>query len=175
MKRSVVTPYIQAAAMGAGFLIATTIEAGAGPPKYGPVALPCGQNDWGLPIGRNTTGRTIPNGTKVQLTICDSRGCRTVTGHVFQPDFEGAAPGQAFIIGGFRDLLEEGTTCSVTVNFPAPFEERPKPPVKEYSRTRPPGPPQPGLLETNPGYSPQSPSGMGTPTKPSAPPPSYVR
>lgn len=167
MNRPVVARYLLAAAVGAGFLLATTAESVA--KKY---TLECKilPENGGCFALKNTTGRTIrwPSNSVGTFTFCTATNC---AGH---EDSRGSGrtfgPGETFIWCGA--IPPPGTQyCSFTIDQPEMFEEKPKPPIKDYSRTRPPGPPQPGLLETTPGYSPQAPSGLGTP-KPSAPPPS---
>lgn len=123
----------------------------------------------------NSTPHVIPRGAKITITYLTRGGSKGTFVYDLHKELR---PGQSF---EFNQQYRDNRCLAVSVTFPRTpesktdipkmFEEKPRPPVKEYSRIRPPGPPQPGLLETNPEYSPQSPSGMGTPTKPSAPPP----
>ena len=171
MKRSAGVRYLWAVAVGAGFLLATTIAASA--KEYAldcKISPPIFKDGCIWMVWKNTTGRRIPPGPpSVKVRFCNASGCWP---YYFQLS-EAIEPGQTIswceFPLGYPDVAQ---SCTATVDIPEPFEEKPKPPVKEYSRTRPSGPPQPGLLEANPHHSPQSPSGMGTPAKPSAPPPS---
>jgi hypothetical protein len=182
------------AAIGAGFLLATAIETAAETKIVGPESLKhlgqrpywskaprgvdlfCYPNGWRPPDDRwivaNMTSYTIKAGTILYFKTCDKSGCRTWT-YVVPEDWppntaltiwNGPASGVPPDAPAFQ--TPPGVTCSPSL-LP-PLRER-KTNIPEYSRTRPPGPPQPGLLDDSPGVSRQSPSGVGTP-KPSAPP-----
>jgi hypothetical protein len=174
--RALIARFAWAAAVGAGFLLAATLETAAkeyavdcklSPPifKDGCIRL----------VLKNTTGRRIPAGRNLKVRFCNASGCWPYSFEMT----ESVEPGQTiswceFPLGYPGPLGNPDTdiaqSCTATIDIPELFEEKPKPPVKEYSRTRPPGPPQPGLLEESPGVSRQAPSSVGTP-KPSAPPP----
>jgi hypothetical protein len=193
MKRSVVAQYLLSVTAGAGFLLATTIEVAA--KKY---ALQCEisasrhcekiQTTYGPRLSccaaiTNTSGPHIPWPTRIEFTFCNDKVCWQGYAEAWGPS--GLAPGErhTYCWGFFprsdtrNDAIDSGDeiprTCSANVDIPEMFRERPKPSVKEYWRTRPPSPPQPGLLENSPGFSRQSPSSVGTP-KPSAPPPPSI-
>src|SRR6185436_18103849 len=108
---------------------------------------------------KNNTGRTIYRDTPGTIRLCDAKGCYEGSWDNIipprNPDTTKAYCGSLSYFVGARPGVVQ--SCVVTVDIPEPFEEKLRPDVKEYPRGRPPGPPQPGLLETKPGYSPQSP------------------
>lgn len=170
--------FAYAAAVGVGLLLATSMEVAAeivrvqclrveNNPIFGPVVFL-----------QNTTGRPIPSPSKLTVSFCDRSGCRTriVTAFTLRTDGKDPEPYQpgATFAGALFELPPPNgpMTCTATVWIPDDFkEEKKKPEVPTYTRTRPRGPPQPGLLEDSPGFSRQAPSSVGT-HKPTAPPPS---
>lgn len=161
-----------AASIGASLLLASTIEAAADS-----VPLQCFTDVHNINHPNehrvllvNTTGRTIPAGTRMFITICEKGNCRTlsVTTAIETPPGKWVWWNEAFNV----ELVPAGATCSASLWTPdGPFRRSVE--VPKYTRVKPPGPPQPGLLEDSPGFSRQGPSGVGTPSvgvpKPSAP------
>ena len=157
------------AAIVSGFLLATASEAAA---TYvvGCVISPIG--NFTQVVMRNTTGVTIHAGSTIKYMVCsrtsfgfgkptpDGRWC-VHRALILRDDF---LPGKTMeLFSGEHGLL----SCAATVALAQ--EKVRKPEIPQYSRSRPPGPPGPGILESSPGTTQQGPSGIGT-AKPSAPP-----
>jgi len=185
--RRMVAQFLWAAAVGSGLLLTTIAEPAAETKVVGPDSLrnlrpswpkaPPGVDLWCYPDGwrppddgwlvANMTSYVIKAGTILYFKTCDQSGCRTWT-YVVDKDWP---PNTALVVKDGRRGASSGTpgaTCTATMM--PPLRQPDKITVPEYSRTRPPGPPQPGLLEDGTGLTRQSPSSVGTP-KPGATPP----
>jgi len=150
------------------------------PPSV-PVTVPCSiirRTDGTLIISlHNNTGRDIPKPAKVEITVCSASGC-----YKFVPE----AGDNALYVGTFgNDGPKAGeninvwiapagvTSCTAKIHVPPSFfTQGAYPGPSRSTRNQPARPPQPGLLESSPGFSRQAPSGIGTPPPPAAPPPS---
>ena len=113
----------------------------------------------------NSTGAWMKAGTSVTLTWCDDNGCHKKT-VALEKDIQ---PGELIIV---KNIAATGiTTCTATID--RPFGRNRMTSVPPSIPPKQAIPPKPGLLEDGPGFSRQTPSGLGTP-KPSAPPPTSV-
>ena len=173
--RALGSRFAYAAAVGVGLLLATSMEAAAEIVPVQCLRIETGSLLGPVAVLQNTTGRPIPSPSRLTVSICDRSGCRTVivtalTLRTDGKDPEPYQPGATFAGALFELPPPNGpVTCTATIWMPDDFKEKKTPKVPTYTRTRPPGPPQPGLLEDGPGFSRQTPSSVGT-QKPTAPP-----